>query len=71
MDEWVQIIHPETRGVAEVHRSSLPQWYQSGWRLLAGDEIPQPEPPAEPPPMTRTQAAQAAGQAAETEPEEM
>jgi hypothetical protein len=55
----VKIIHPEA-GVGEVPDSSLPQWYASGWRLLADDEIPPPEPGAEPPPMTRAQAAKAA-----------
>jgi hypothetical protein len=69
--EWVTIIHPGTGGTAEVNRSSLTQWYASGWRLLADDEIPEPEPVPEPPPVTRAQAAQAAEQAAEAEPEEM
>jgi hypothetical protein len=59
MGEWVTIIHPETGGTGEVHRSSLPQHYASGWRLLADDEIPEPEPPPEPPPVTRAQAAKA------------
>jgi hypothetical protein len=59
MGEWVTIIHPETGGTGEVHRSSLPQHYAAGWRLLADDEIPDPEPPPEPPPMTRAQAEQA------------
>lgn len=68
MDEWVTIIHPETGGTAEVHRSSLYQHYAAGWRLLAADEIPQPEPQPEPQPVTRAQAAKAkaAEQAAET-----
>lgn len=70
--EWVQIIHPETGGTGEVHRDSLPAHYASGWRLLSDDEaaalaVPEPEPP----PMTREQAAQAAEQASEPEPEEM
>lgn len=68
MGEWVQIIHPGTGGTAEVHQSSLTQWYASGWRLLADDEIPQPQPPAEPAPMSRAQAAKAQRAAsAETE----
>ena len=67
--EWVQIIHPGTGGIAEQPRSSLPQWYASGWRLLADDEAEalKPEPQPEPEPMTRDQAAQAAT----TEPGEM
>jgi hypothetical protein len=59
VSEWVQIIHPETGGIAEVNRSSLTQHYAAGWRLLAGDEVPQPEPPPEPEPMTKAQAASA------------
>jgi hypothetical protein len=70
MDEWVQIIHPETGGTGEVHRSSLPQHYAAGWRLLADDEIPQPEAEPEPPPMTKAQAAKAAKQAAKAESED-
>ena len=60
--EWVQIIHPGTGGVATVHRSSLYQWYQGGWRLLAGDEAEalEPGPPPEPEPMSKAQAATAA-----------
>lgn len=58
--EWVTIIHPETGGTGEVHRDSLPAHYASGWRLLAADEVPQPEPVPEPPPVTRAQAEQAA-----------
>jgi hypothetical protein len=65
MGEWVQIIHPGTGGIGQVHRDSLSQHYAAGWRLLAADEIPEPEPPPEPEPMTRTQAAAGA------EPEEM
>ena len=70
--EWVQIIHPETGGVAEVHRDSLAQWYAGGWRLLAPDDpaAAPPEPPAEPEPMTRAQAAEAAEQAASADTEE-
>ena len=64
-DEWVTIIHPETGGTGEVHRASLPQHYASGWRLLAGDELPPAEPGPEPPPVTRAQAKRAAS--AETE----
>ena len=56
MGEWVQIIHPETGGTGEVHRDSLTQHYASGWRLLAPDELPQPEPPQEPPPLTKAEA---------------
>jgi hypothetical protein len=69
--EWVQIIHPETGGTAEVHQSSLTQHYAAGWRLLADDEVPQPEPEPEPEPepVTRKQAAKAA-QATENESEE-
>jgi hypothetical protein len=59
MGEWVTIIHPETGGTGTVHRDSLPQHYASGWRLLAGDEIPEPEPVPEPEPMTLAQAAEA------------
>jgi hypothetical protein len=73
MDEWVQIIHPDlgADGISEVHRSSLPQWYAAGWRLLADDEAPAPEPEPEPPPVSRAQAAKAAKQAAaEAESEE-
>jgi len=62
MDEWVTIIHPETGGTGEVHQSSLPQHYASGWQLLTGDETP-PEP--EPEPVTKAQAAKAAKAAAE------
>jgi|HubBroStandDraft_6_1064221.scaffolds.fasta_scaffold00062_69 hypothetical protein len=57
--DWVTIIHPETGGTGTVHRSSLHQHYAAGWRLLAGDEVPQPEPALEPPPMTKAQAAKA------------
>jgi hypothetical protein len=60
MDEWVQIIHPVTGGIAEVHRGSLPQHYAAGWRPLAADDIPPAEPETEPPPMTRAQAKRAA-----------
>ena len=60
MSEWVQIIHPGTGGTAEVSRSSLPQHYAAGWRLLADDDIPPAEPAAEPEPMTRAQARRAA-----------
>lgn len=70
MDEWVQIIHPGTGGIAEVSRLSLPQHYAAGWRLLADDDIPPAEPAAEPEPMTRAQAAKAAKQAASAETEE-
>ncbi len=63
--EWVMIIHPGTGGTAEVNRSSLTQWYASGWRLLLDDEIPEPEPAPEPEPMTKAQADRAAS--AETE----
>ena len=69
MGEWVQIIHPETGGTAEVHQASLPQHYASGWRLLADDEAPQPDPAEVPEPVTRKQAAKAA-QASKNEPEE-
>ena len=70
MGEWVQIIHPETGGTGEVHRSSLYQHYQGGWRLLTGDEAAalEPGPAPEPEPVTRKQAAKAAQ--AKTEPEE-
>ena len=61
--EWVMIIHPETGGIGEVNRSALPQHYAAGWRLLAPDEANEPGPPAEPPPMTRKQAASAAKKA--------
>ena len=64
-DDWVTIIHPETGGTGQVHRASLHQHYASGWRLLADDEIPPPETPEDPPPMTKAQAKQAAS--AETE----
>jgi hypothetical protein len=57
--EWVQIIHPETGGTGEVHQSSLPQHYAAGWRLLAPDEVSQPEHAPEPEPVTRKQAAKA------------
>ena len=72
MSEWVTIIHPETGGTGLVHRSSLPQHYASGWRLLTDEEAAAagPEPEPEPPPMTRTQAAKAKA-AAKTETEEM
>ena len=63
LSEWVMIIHPETGGIGEVNRSALPQHYAAGWRLLAPDEMKEPEPPAEPPPMTRKQAASAAKKA--------
>lgn len=66
--DWVTIIHPETGGTSEVHRSSLYQWYAAGWRLIADDEVPQPEPEQEPEPVTRKQAAKAAQ--AKTEQEE-
>lgn len=72
MSEWVTIIHPETGGTALVHRSSLPQHYASGWRLLTDEEAAAagPEPEPEPPPMTKAQAAKAKA-AAKTETEEM
>jgi hypothetical protein len=56
VSEWVTIIHPGTGGTAEVNRSSLPQLYASGWRLLAPDEVADPEPEPVPPPMTRAEA---------------
>jgi hypothetical protein len=62
--DWVTIIHPGTGGTGQVHRSSLPQHYAAGWRLLADDEKPEPEPEPEPPPVSRAQAAKAAKQAA-------
>ena len=65
--EWVTIIHPETGGTGQVHRASLHQHYASGWRLLAGDEIPQAEPEPEPEPVTK---AQAKAKAAKTDTEE-
>ena len=58
VSEWVQVIHPETGGTAEVNRSSLTQLYASGWRLLAPDEVPDPEPEPVPPPMTRAEATE-------------
>jgi hypothetical protein len=58
--DWVTIIHPETGGTGTVHRSSLSQHYAGGWRLLADDETPEPEPVTEPPPVTKAQAARAA-----------
>ena len=67
MDDWVQIIHPGTGGTGEVSRLSLPQHYAAGWRLLAPDDIPEPEAAAEPAPMTRAQAAKAAQQAGSEE----
>ena len=68
--EWVMIIHPETGGIGEVSRLSLAQHYAAGWRLLAPDEAKEPEPPAEPPPMTRKQAASAAKKADKADSEE-
>ena len=68
--DWVTIIHPETGGTGEVHRDSLPAHYASGWRILADDERPAPEPPQEPPPMTRTQAGEAAAETGTSEGEE-
>lgn len=59
MSDWVKIIHTETGGIGEVHRSSLGQHYAAGWRLLAPDEVPQPEQAPEPEPVTRKQAAKA------------
>ncbi len=70
MGEWVTIIHPETGGTGEVHRSSLSQHYAAGWRLLAEDEVPQPEPEPEPPPVTKAQAAKAAKQADQADSKE-
>jgi hypothetical protein len=67
MDEWVQIIHPETGGTAEVHRSSLHQHYASGWRLLAPEEVPHPEAAPEPEPVTKAEAAKAAKKTAQSE----
>ena len=61
MGEWVQIIHPETGGIGEVHRDSLSQHYASGWHLLAPDEIPAPVPEPEPEPVTRAEVAAEAG----------
>lgn len=66
MDEWVQIIHPGTGGTAEVHQSSLTQWYAAGWRLLADDDIPPAEPETEPEPMTKAQAAKAKAASADS-----
>jgi hypothetical protein len=66
MGEWVQIIHPETGGTAEVHQSSLHQHYAAGWRLLADDEVPEPEPEPEPEPVSKAQAAKAAKAAEKT-----
>jgi hypothetical protein len=63
-DEWVTIIHPETGGTGEVHRDSLPAHYASGWRLLAGDEVAEPEPVTEPAPVSKAQAARDAKAAA-------
>jgi hypothetical protein len=68
VSDWVQIIHPETGGTAEVHRGALTQYYASGWRLIADDETPEAVPDPEPEPMTKAQAAKAA---AKTEPKEM
>jgi hypothetical protein len=71
MDEWVTIIHPETGGTGEVHRSSLPQHYAAGWRLLAEGDVPESGPEPEPEPMTRAQAAKAAKKASQAETEGM
>ena len=56
----VKIIHPVTGGIAAVPESSLAHYYASGWRLLAGDEAPQPEAAPEPEPVTLAQAARLA-----------
>jgi uncharacterized protein YciI len=55
---FVQIIHPETGGIAEVHRDGLQQYYASGWTLLTADMAPPAEPEPEPPaPMSEGQVA--------------
>jgi hypothetical protein len=55
----VLIIHPGIGpgSVSEVPETSLGQWYAAGWRLLAGDDLPQEKPPAAPEPVSRAQAA--------------
>lgn len=58
--EQVQVIHPDTEGIATVPSSALPHLYASGWRLLAEDEKAGAKPEPEPPPMTRAQAAKTA-----------
>ena len=68
--EWVQIIHPETGGIAEVHQSSLHQHYAAGWRLLADGDVPDEVPDEAPPPVSKAKAAQAAKEAAKAESEE-
>lgn len=58
-DEWVEIIHPEA-GTGTVSKSSLYQWYASGWHLLADDPPPEELAEPDPEPMTRAQARAAA-----------
>ena len=60
MDEWVQIIHPGTGGIASVSRLSLQQWYAAGWRPLAARRGAAAAAGPRPAPMTRAQAAKAA-----------
>lgn len=55
---FVQIIHPETGGIAEVHRDGLAQYYASGWTLLTAETAPPAEPAPEPPaPMSEGEVA--------------
>jgi hypothetical protein len=58
---FVQIIHPGLGpdSVSVVPRTSLPQHYAAGWRLLADDDLPEDKPEPEPAPVTRAQAAKA------------
>jgi hypothetical protein len=57
----VLIIHPGLgpASVSEVPESSLGQHYAAGWRLLAEDDIPEPEPEPVPEPVTKAQVAKA------------
>lgn len=70
--DLVKIIHPVLGPdhIAEVPASALPEHYVAGWRLLADDEVPQPEPAVEPPPMTKAQAAKTSKAAAKSEESE-
>ena len=54
----VQIIHPETGGIATVPDTSLGQHYLAGWVPLSAENAPEHHPvPGEPAPMTQAEVA--------------
>ena len=59
---FVKVIHPGlgVGSVSEVPEISMYQWYRSGWRLLAEDEVPPPASEPVPEPVTIAEVTAAA-----------